>query len=137
MIGIFYTVYLYNTSNLDGFAVILGVHYLKGEIMKNYFVYVGWSLIQGEEHCVTIGVTSDHWRRVHSRACVVWSPEQLSKSPNRTWDWWISADRLTVAQTVDVVERMRNVQVTWKPENAHLYMARARRHFQKKGVKYV
>jgi len=36
-----------------------------------------------------------------------------------------------------VVERMRNVQVTWKPENAHLYMARARKHFQKKGVKYV
>ena len=137
--------------------------------MKNYFVYVGWSLIQGEEHCITIGVTSDHWRRaynkvmninvalpckslrharaveragheildrLHSRAFVVWSPEELSKAPNRTWDWWISEDRLTVAQTVDVVDRMRFIQVTWKPENAHLYMAKARRHFQRKGVRY-
>ena len=138
--------------------------------MKDYFVYVGWSLIQGEKNCVTIGVTSDHWRRaynkvmninvalpctnlrharaveragheildrVYSRAFVVWSPEELSKSPNRTWDWWISEGRLTVAQTVNVVERMRYVRDTWKEENAHLYMAKARRHFQKKGVKYV
>lgn len=137
--------------------------------MKDYFVYVGWSLIRGEENCVTIGITSNHWRREYnkvmninvalpckslrharaversgheifdrrySRAFVVWNPIELSKSPNRTWDWWITDHRVTVAQTTDIVERMRNVQVTWKPENAHLYMAKARKHFQQKGVKY-
>ena len=137
--------------------------------MKDYFVYVGWSLIRGEENCVTIGITSNHWRREYnkvmninvalpckslrharaversgheifdrrySRAFVVWNPIELSKSPNLTWDWWITDHRVTVAQTTDIVERMRNVQVTWKPENAHLYMAKARKHFQQKGVKY-
>ena len=34
---------------------------------KTYFVYVGWSLITGEEHCVTIGLTSDGWRREYNK----------------------------------------------------------------------
>lgn len=138
---------------------------------KTYFVYVGWSLIRGEEHCVTIGLTSAGWRRsynkvmnincvlpcttlAHARAVeraghnfmtdqknpqvfVAWSPLELSKSPNRGWDWWISNSRMTVGNTANLVERMRNVQLFWRPENHKLYMARVRRLPNKlKGVKY-
>jgi len=138
---------------------------------KTYFVYVGWSLIQGEEHCVTIGITSAGWRRAYNkvmninialpcsglaharaveksgqdyletrtpRAFVKWSPVELEKSPNRTWDWWISNQRLSVNTTANVVERMRNVQLFWKPETHKYYMARklGQVNRQQKGVKY-
>ena len=139
---------------------------------KTYFVYIGWSLIKGEEHCVTIGITSDGWRRSYNKvmninfvlpcsclaqaraversghdflnhlktpkAFVQWSPKELSTSPNRSWDWWISNSRLTVGHTANLVERMRNVQFHWKPENHRLYMAKARKGIPNKlkGVKY-
>jgi len=127
---------------------------------KTYFVYVGWSLIQGEEKCMTIGITGSGWRRSYNkimdinlclpcislaharaveksghefveikndRAFVKWSPIELEKSPNRTWDWWISDSRLGLNLESGVVERMRNVQLFWKPENHKLFMARIRK----------
>tara|TARA_R100001530_G_C4273009_1_gene143605 strand:+ start:271 stop:708 length:438 start_codon:yes stop_codon:yes gene_type:complete len=139
---------------------------------KTYFVYTGWSLIKGEEKCVTLGLSSHGWRReynkvmninlvlpctclAHARAVeraghdflnhhktpkafVRWSPKELSKSPNRSWDWWITNTGLTPSHTANVVERMRNVQTFWKPENHRLYMARVKKGIPNKlrGVKY-
>ena len=34
---------------------------------KTYFVYIGWSLVRGEEHCVTLGISSDGWRRSYNK----------------------------------------------------------------------
>lgn len=68
MIGIFYTVYAYNTSNFGGFAVILGYCLIKGEIMKEqFFVYVGWSLLKGEQDCLTIGISKNIDRRSYNK----------------------------------------------------------------------
>ena len=44
---------------------------------------------------------------------------------------------MTVGATANLVERMRNVQFNWRPENHKLYMARVRKLPKKlKGVKY-
>ncbi len=43
----------------------------KGIIMKNYFVYVGQSLLKGEEGCITIGLSSNGLRREYNKAMTI------------------------------------------------------------------
>ena len=41
------------------------------EIMKNYIVYIGQSLLRGEEGCITIGLSSNGLRREYNKVMVV------------------------------------------------------------------
>ena len=39
--------------------------------MKSYFVYIGQSLLRGEEGCITIGLSSDGVRREYNKVMII------------------------------------------------------------------
>ena len=59
------------------------------------------------------------------RTFVKWCPDELTTSPNRTWDWWIANKSINHQLWYEVLEVMRHRQLNWIHNNNLLLKRRA------------